>query len=228
MREGASLTCPEGRVRWEKKTDYPFSIQWVHSDQGVQKCCRAVKNLFTTPPSLWIWYTWWLILRENSACYCLHLASFLVVNAVFSNSNAVFRLVSLCNVVFYGRSKMSGSGSMQTKPVPAPWRGRKLKELSASDNCRMCGCCFKTQFNFKSGWISSENMFVAPTRKRETLPKLANLLKNKLFIFLDEGESLFMKVSSPCGTKVWNWAVLLSQIREKLNTPTDNANNAVF
>ena len=78
----------------------------------------------------------------------------------------------------------------------------KLKELSTSDNCRMCGCCFKTQFNFKSGWISSENMFVAPTRKGETLPELANLLKNKLFNFLDDGESLFMKVCSPCGTKV--------------------------
>ena len=136
--------------------------------------------------------------------------------------------LALCNVVFYGRSKMSGSGSMQTKPVPAPWRGRKLKELSTSDNCRMCGCCFKTQFNFKSGWISSENMFVAPTRKGETLPELANLLKSKLFIFLDDGESLFMKVCSPCGTKVWNCAALLSQIREKLNTPTDNVNNVVF
>ena len=31
------------------------------SDQGGQKCLRAVKNLFTTPPSLWIWYTRWLI-----------------------------------------------------------------------------------------------------------------------------------------------------------------------
>ena len=100
MREGTNLTRPQGHVRWEKKTDYPFSIQWVHSDQGVQKCCRAVKNLFTTPPSLWIWYTWWLILRENSACYCLHLASNLVVNAVFSNSNALFSLVFLCYVVF--------------------------------------------------------------------------------------------------------------------------------
>ena len=62
---------------------------------------------------------------------------------------------------------MSGSGSTPTKPV-APRRGRKPKEPSASDNCRMCGCCFKTQFGSftgKSGWISSENMFVAPTRK---------------------------------------------------------------
>ena len=85
---------------------------------------------------------------------------------------------------------MSGSGSTPTKPV-APRRGRKPKEPSASDNCRMCGCCFKTQFgNFtgKSGWISSENMFVAPTRKGTTLPKLADLLKTELFVVVEEGE----------------------------------------
>ena len=52
------------------------------------------------------------------------------------------------------------------------------------------------------GSISSENMFVARTRKGETLPKVANLLKNKLCIFLNEGESLFMRVCLPCGTKV--------------------------
>ena len=67
---------------------------------------------------------------------------------------------------------MSGSGSMLTKPVPAPNRGRKPKEPSTSDNCRMCGFFLKTKFsNFKSGWISSENMFVVPTRKNGTLPK---------------------------------------------------------
>ena len=42
---------------------------------------------------------------------------------------------------------------------------------------------------FKNGWISSENMFVAPTKKGETLPKLAGLLTNELFVALDEGES---------------------------------------
>ena len=38
---------------------------------------------------------------------------------------------------------------------------------------------FKTQFgNFlKGGWISSKNVFIVPTRKGETLPKLADLLK---------------------------------------------------
>ena len=30
-------------------------------------------------------------------------------------------------------------------------------------------------------------MFVAPTRKGETLPKLADLLKNELFVVLEEG-----------------------------------------
>ena len=35
-----------------KRTDCPFSIQRVRSDQGVKKCPRAVKNLFTAPPSL--------------------------------------------------------------------------------------------------------------------------------------------------------------------------------
>ena len=79
---------------------------------------------------------------------------------------------------------MIESGSMLTKPVPGPERGRKLKEPSASDNFRMRAFCFKTKiWQFKSGWISSENMFVAPTRKGETLPKLANLLKNELLLF---------------------------------------------
>ena len=83
--------------------------------------------------------------------------------------------------------------------------------------------CFKTKFsNFKSGWISSENMFVAPTRKGEKLRKLADLLKTELFVVVEEGESFSSRVCSSCGTKVRNCAAMLSQIREKLNTPTDN------
>ena len=48
-----------------------------------------------------------------------------------------------------------------------------------------------------SGWVSSENVFFAPTRKGETLPKLADLLKNELFVVLKEGESLSTRVCSP-------------------------------
>ena len=53
--------------------------------------------------------------------------------------------------------------------------------------------------------VSSENAFVAPTRKRETLPKWADLLKNELFVVLEEGELFSTRVCSPCGTKVRNW-----------------------
>ena len=88
---------------------------------------------------------------------------------------------------------MSGSGSTPTKPVPAPRRGSKPKETSAPDKLYN----FKTQFgNFLSGWISSENVFVAPTRKGETLPKLADLLKNELFVVLEEEESFSTRVCS--------------------------------
>ena len=97
---------------------------------------------------------------------------------------------------------MSGSGSRPTKPVPAPQRGGKLKEPSASDKLKN----LKTQFgNFMSGRISSENVFVTPTGKGETLPKLADLLKNELFVVLEEGESFSTRaVCSPCGTTVRN------------------------
>ena len=68
--------------------------------------------------------------------------------------------------------------------------GESRKSRGLRTNCRVCGCCFKTQFgNFTNGWISSENVFVAPTRKGETLPKWADLLKNELFVVLEEGES---------------------------------------
>ena len=86
---------------------------------------------------------------------------------------------------------MSGSGSRPTKPVPAPRRGGKLKEPSASDKLKN----LKTQLgNFMSGRISSENVFVTPTRKGETLPKLADLLKNEVFVVLDEGGSFSTRV----------------------------------
>ena len=85
---------------------------------------------------------------------------------------------------------------------------------------------FQIQFgNFASGWISSENVFIAPTRKGETLPKWTDLLKNELFVVLEEGESFSTRaVCSPCGTTVspGNYTAMLSKIREELNTATDN------
>ena len=65
-------------------------------------------------------------------------------------------------------------------------------------------------------------MFFAPTRKGETLQKLADLLKNEFFVVVEEGESFSTNIFSPFRTKVRNCAAMLSQIREKLNTPTEN------
>ena len=60
--------------------------------------------------------------------------------------------------------------------------GENRKSRALRINCRMCDYCFKTQFgNVTSGWISSENVLDAPTRKRETLPKWADLLKKETF-----------------------------------------------
>ena len=104
--------------------------------------------------------------------------------------------------------------------------GESRKSRGLWTNCRMCGCCFKTQFgNFTNGWISSENAFVAPTRKRETLPKWADLLKNELFVVLEEGESFSNKSSllsaeQRLETALGNCTAMLSQIREELTNRT--------
>ena len=45
-------------------------------------------------------------------------------------------LYSVVSGFFNGTSKISGSGSMLTKPVPADQRGREPKELNTSDNFR--------------------------------------------------------------------------------------------
>ena len=50
-----------------------------------------------------------------------------MINAAVSSSSSKVALsvVSVCNVVFSRRKKMSGSGSTPTKPVPVSRRGRK-------------------------------------------------------------------------------------------------------
>ena len=83
---------------------------------------------------------------------------------------------------------------------------------SRAERVRMCSCCFKTQFgNFKTEWISSEICLLPllELKKGETLPKLADLLINELFVVVDEGESFH---------KGGKCAAILSQ----LNTPTVN------
>ena len=111
---------------------------------------------------------------------------------------------------------MRGSGSTPTKSVPAPRGGRKpSRALQIIVECE-AGWCFKTQIgNLKSKWVNSENMFVVPTKKGETLPKLARLLLNELFVVLDEGEPFSTRVFSPCGTKDMETAMRCFRKSEK-------------
>ena len=69
--------------------------------------------------------------------------------------------------------------------------GESRKNRGFWTNCRTCGCCFKTQFgNFTNGWISSENAFVALTRKGETLPKWAATYWKRNFSLSSRKENL--------------------------------------
>ena len=45
-------------------------------------------------------------------------------------------------------------------------------------------------------------MFVAPTRKGTTLPKLADLLKTELFVVVEEGESFSARVTLCAGQRL--------------------------
>ena len=97
----------------------------------------------------------------------------------------------------------------------APHRGREPKEETASDNCRLCSCFFKTKFgNFKTGWITTENIFTAPQRKGKTLPMLAKVFRANLSLHVEEENSLSSRVCSPRGTKVRNCATMLSQSKK--------------
>ena len=107
----------------------------------------------------------------------------------------------------------------QTTPTkPASQRGRKPKEATASDNCRLCGCCFKRQYgNLKLGWISSKNTFSKPERNSKTLRMLAEIIKVDLSLPLEEGNSLSVRIWSPCARKVRNCAAVFLQINNKIN-----------
>ena len=131
-------------------------------------------------------------------------------------AKAVLSVVSVYNVVFSGRSNMSGWKWQYADKACSCLSKREKAEPSASDNCRICSCCFKTQFgNFKSGWISSENMFVAPisTTKRWNVTKIGRPSDKRTFR-CPRRRRIFLHKGGNSG----NCAAILSQ----LNTSTDN------
>jgi len=62
-------------------------------------------------------------------------------------------LYSVASGFFYGTSKIGGSGSTLTKPVPAFRRGRKPKEPNTSDNCRNVRLLFQNMVRQFLEWV---------------------------------------------------------------------------
>ena len=165
---------------------------------------------------------------------------------------------------------MSGSGRMTTKPVPAPRRGRKPKEPSASDKLQNVRLLFQNTVRQFYEWMDKLGKCVCCAyQKRRNVTKVGRPTE-KLTFHCPRGRRIFLHksyVCSPCGTKVRNCpgklhgslrkhpfllalprssslrtfrassatkseeermfsqancTAMLSQIREGLNTPTDN------
>ena len=114
---------------------------------------------------------------------------------------------------------MSASGSEQKKPVPSPRGGSKPKEPSASDKLQN----FKTQFRqFYELMGKLGKCVFCLHQKRRNITKVGRSTEKRTFRCA-RGRRIFLHKSLLSGgTKVRNWAAMLSQIREKLNTPTDN------
>ena len=72
--------------------------------------------------------------------------------------------------------------------------------------------------SLETGWITTENIFFCAAEKGKGVAMLADVFRTDLSLHLEEKNSLSSRVCSPCGTKVWNCAAMLSQIREKLTS----------
>ena len=76
-------------------------------------------------------------------------------------AKAILSVVSVYNVLFSGRSKMSGWKWQYADKACSCFSRREKAEPSASDNCRMCSCSFKTrgtQRQFSENICSEDNM----------------------------------------------------------------------
>ena len=122
---------------------------------------------------------------------------------------------------------MSGSGSTTTKPVPAPRRGRKTKVPSDLDKLQNVWLLFQNTVRQFYEWMEKFGKCVCcayqkrrnvtkvgrPTEKQTSLPSRNENLSPQEFA---------LHVEQRLETAPGNCTAMLSQIREELNTPTDN------
>ena len=124
---------------------------------------------------------------------------------------------------------MSESSSTTTKPVPAPRRGRKPKEPRALDKLQNVRLLFQNTVRQFYKWMDKLGKCVCCAyQKRGNVTKVGRPTEKRTFrcprgrrIFLHKS-SFALRAEQRLETAPGNCTAMLSQIREELNTPTDN------
>ena len=110
------------------------------------------------------------------------------------------------------------------KPVK---RGRKPKEESINDFCRLCNCALKRNFDDfeKIEYISTENLFKESNRKDCSSRPLAQLCEELIVTPVVKSDRLSDPVCKPCGRKVRNAHAVKQQVLS-INEANNKAENA--
>ena len=110
------------------------------------------------------------------------------------------------------------------KPVK---RGRKPKEETVNDFCRLCNCALKRKFGDfeKIEYISTENLFKESNRKDCSSRPLAELCEELIETPVVKSDHLSDRVCKPCGRKVRNAHAVKQQVLS-INKANDQAANA--
>ena len=110
------------------------------------------------------------------------------------------------------------------KPVK---RGRKPKEETINDFCRLCNCALKRKFGDfeKIEYISTENLFKESNRKDCSSRPLAELCEELIETSVVKSDHLSDRVCKPCGRKVRNAHAVKQQVLS-VNKANDQAANS--
>ena len=110
--------------------------------------------------------------------------------------------------------------------------GESRKSRALRINCRMCGCCFKTHFGNFCEWMDKLGKCVCCAyQKRRNVTKVGRPTEKRTFrcprgrIENLSPQEFALRAEQRLGTaprSPWNCKAMVSQIREELNTPTDN------
>ena len=113
-----------------------------------------------------------------------------------------------------GILKIEGRSILATKPV----KGRKAKEESIDDFCRLCGVNFKVKFgNFQMSkrYISTENLF-NPSGHAKRDGKTLTEICSEIGLNIVKSSLVSSRVCQSCGRRIFNGTELFHFIRSGL------------